>query len=159
MTDVVKQARRDLSSLWKGNCRGAGASFNSEGEKLRVLLSRLKSPESRISSSAVYVKFLFSYGNIPGKAFKSQRGNTDFIENICRIRHLLGSWREALLQMLPRKRIIHVHNFKLHFFSAEQESKRVYKSFKSIKIPGILLLTKAINQTQRKEVHKTDCCI
>lgn len=91
MTDVVKQAGRDFSSLWKGNCCGAGVSFNSDGEKLHVLLSCLKSPESGVSSPAVYVKFLFSYGNIQGKAFKSQRENTDFVENICRIRHILGS--------------------------------------------------------------------
>lgn len=52
------------------------------------------------------------------------------------------------LQMLPRKRKIHAHKFKLHIFSAEEGSKRDF--FESIKILGRLFLAKALNQSQRK---------
>lgn len=72
-------------------------SLNSDEEKARVLHSCLKSPDFRIFSPAVYLKFLFSYGNIQGKACKSERGNTDFIESTRRKGHLLGSWRKSAL--------------------------------------------------------------
>lgn len=98
-------------------------SLNSDEEKAHMLHSCLKSPGSRISSPAISLKFLFSYGNIEGKAFKSERGKNDFLENTCRIRHLPSSQRQAALTTFA-KRKIHPHNYKLHIFSAEEGSKR-----------------------------------
>lgn len=111
--------------LWKGSCCGGGVSLNSDEEKAHVLHSCLKSPDFRIFSPAVYLKFLFSYGNIQGKACKSE--TLILLKAHAGLDTYLAAGERQLwppLQMLPRKRKIHSHTFKLHICSAEEESKR-----------------------------------
>lgn len=85
----------------------------------------LKSSSSRIPSPTISLWFFLSYGNIQGKAFKFKRRSLILLKagwDTCLAAEDRQRWRP--LQMLLRKKKIHSQYFKLHIFSAEEESRR-----------------------------------